>query len=354
MFGVIMAGGQGTRLYPLTANRPKPMVEVIGRPVVEYVKDAMIEAGVSSIIVTTGYKGDMLKELVDSWCSQEGNRLEKSSVNQESTPMGTAGSVRLLLDQLEDTFIVGSGDSVLSCDLKKLIQCHKNSNAKVTMALWEVENPSEFGIVGLSKESNGDIDGSLEEGYVVRFKEKPLPEEAFSNVINAGLYIIEPEALALVPEGEKYDFSKQLFPKLLEMEWPIYAKKIDGVWFDVGSPSELIRAQQVLISGRDSLPFPMPKGQLIGSNGFEFENSESSGNNRGSVVSKGVIIGVNSVISDSLIMSNSVVGTDCEIDKSVIGENVSIGDSCKLHNCVIGDNVIVKDNTVLNDSKLDF
>jgi mannose-1-phosphate guanylyltransferase len=268
--------------------------------------------------------------------------------------MGTAGSVRLLLDQLEDTFIVGSGDSVLSCDLKKLIQCHKNSNAKVTMALWEVENPSEFGIVGLSKESNGDIDGSLEEGYVVRFKEKPLPEEAFSNVINAGLYIIEPEALALVPEGEKYDFSKQLFPKLLEMEWPIYAKKIDGVWFDVGSPSELIRAQQVLISGRDSLPFPMPKGQLIGSNGFEFENSESSGNNRGSVVSKGVIIGVNSVISDSLIMSNSVVGTDCEIDKSVIGENVSIGDSCKLHNCVIGDNVIVKDNTVLNDSKLDF
>ena len=134
----------------------------------------------------------------------------------------------------------------------------------------------------------------------------------------------------------------------------VYAKKIDGVWFDVGSPSELIRAQQVLISGRDSLPFPMPKGQLIGSNGFEFENSESSGNNRGSVVSKGVIIGVNSVISDSLIMSNSVVGTDCEIDKSVIGENVSIGDSCKLHNCVIGDNVIVKDNTVLNDSKLDF
>ena len=147
MFGVIMAGGQGSRLYPLTANRPKPMVEVIGRPVIEYVKDAMVDAGVSNIIVTTGYKGDMLEELVDDWCSEE-SQLE-SSVNQESTPMGTAGSVRLLLDQLQDTFIVGSGDSVLSCDLKKLVECHKTSNAKVTMALWEVENPSEFGIVGL-------------------------------------------------------------------------------------------------------------------------------------------------------------------------------------------------------------
>ncbi|MBT3420898.1 MAG: nucleotidyltransferase family protein, partial [Euryarchaeota archaeon] len=200
MFGVIMAGGQGSRLYPLTANRPKPMVEVIGRPVIEYVKDAMVDAGVSNIIVTTGYKGDMLEELVDGWCSEE-SQLE-SSVNQESTPMGTAGSVRLLLDQLQDTFIVGSGDSVLSCDLKKLVERHKTSNAKVTMALWEVENPSEFGIVGLSEQQSGEVDGSLEEGYVVRFKEKPKAEEAFSNVINAGLYIIEPEALALVPEGE--------------------------------------------------------------------------------------------------------------------------------------------------------
>jgi mannose-1-phosphate guanylyltransferase len=350
MFGVIMAGGQGSRLYPLTANRPKPMVEVIGRPVIEYVKDAMVDAGVSNIIVTTGYKGDMLEELVDGWCSEE-SQLE-SSVNQESTPMGTAGSVRLLLDQLQDTFIVGSGDSVLSCDLKKLVERHKTSNAKVTMALWEVENPSEFGIVGLSEQQSGEVDGSLEEGYVVRFKEKPKAEEAFSNVINAGLYIIEPEALALVPEGEKYDFSKQLFPKLLEMGWPIYAKKIDGVWFDVGSPGELIRAQQVLMSSRDSLPFPMPKGKVIGSNGFEFEDSDSKGENQGSVISSGVCTGEHSIISNSLIMSHSVVGDNCKIEKSVIGQNVSIEDSCSLSNCVIGDNVVVEKGTILENSKL--
>jgi len=353
MFGVIMAGGQGTRLYPLTANRPKPMVEVVGRPVIEYVKDAMLDAGVSEIIVTTGYKGDMLAELVDHWSSQD-SRLEKSFVNQESVPMGTAGSVRLLLDQLQDTFIVGSGDSVISCDLKKLVEAHKQSNAKVTMALWEVENPSEFGIVGLSKDYNGEIDSSLEEGYVVRFKEKPSPEDAFSNVINAGLYVIEPEALALVPEGEKYDFSKQLFPKLLEMDWPIYGKKIDGVWFDVGSPNELIRAQQELISNRESLPFTMPSGEVIGENGFEFEDSKSNGENLGSVISSEVKVGKNSIISNSLIMSKTVVGNNCNINKSVIGQNVSIEDSCSIHNCVIGDNVKIKKNTSLTDSKLDL
>ena len=353
MFGVIMAGGQGSRLYPLTANRPKPMVEVIGRPVIEYVKDAMLDAGVSNIIVTTGYKGEMLEELVDNWFSQE-SRLKKSSINQENSPMGTAGSVRLLLDQLQDTFIVGSGDSVLSCDLAQLLESHKESNAKVTMALWEVENPSEFGIVGLSKSLSGDIDGSLDEGYVVQFKEKPKVEEAFSNVINAGLYIIEPEALALVPAGEKYDFSKQLFPKLLEMGWPIYGKKIDGVWFDVGSPSELIKAQQALISRRKSLPFLMPKGQVCGSEGFEFKNSKSLGENLGSVISSGVKVGNKSVVSNSLIMSNSIVGVNSHIEQSVIGQNVSIGDSCKILNCVIGDNVIVKSHTSLEGSKLEF
>tara|TARA_B100001996_G_scaffold320893_1_gene265173 strand:+ start:1098 stop:2159 length:1062 start_codon:yes stop_codon:yes gene_type:complete len=353
MFGVIMAGGQGTRLYPLTANRPKPMVEVVGRPVIEYVKDAMLDAGVSEIIVTTGYKGDMLAELVDHWSSQD-SRLEKSFVNQESVPMGTAGSVGLLLDQLQDTFIVGSGDSVISCDLKKLVEAHKQSNAKVTMALWEVENPSEFGIVGLSKDYNGEIDSSLEEGYVVRFKEKPSPEDAFSNVINAGLYVIEPEALALVPEGEKYDFSKQLFPKLLEMDWPIYGKKIDGVWFDVGSPNELIRAQQELISNRESLPFAMPNGEVIGENGFEFEDSKSNGENLGSVISSEVKVGKNSIISNSLIMSKTVVGNNCNINQSVIGQNVFIEDSCSIHNCVIGDNVKIKKNTSLTDSKLDL
>ena len=177
-----MAGGRGTRLMPLTKNRPKPMVPVLGRPVIDYVKDAMIAAGLTEIIVTTGYQGEQLVSHVDSWDA-------KSRVNQEDTPMGTAGSVKLLSEQLTETFVVGSGDSVASFDIEDLIESHQKSGAKVTMALWEVDDPTEFGIVGLSETTNGDVDSSLDEGFIRKFKEKPSRNEAFSNLINAGLYL---------------------------------------------------------------------------------------------------------------------------------------------------------------------
>ena len=350
MYGVIMAGGQGTRLFPLTANRPKPMVEVLGRPVIEYVKEAMINSGVDKIIVTTGYRGEMLEDLVKSW--SDNSSLKGSIVNKEESPMGTAGSVRLLSNQLNETFIVGSGDSVLSCDLTKLIEAHRLSKAKVTMALWEVGNPSEFGIVGLSNSKGGELDSNLSEGFVSKFQEKPRPEDAFSNVINAGLYIIEPEVLTLIPEGLKFDFSKQLFPKMLELGMPIYGKKISGVWFDVGVPEELIRAQQVLIEQMGSLPFPKPDGNIIEGNGFEFSSVNSTGDNSGSVLSKNVVVGKNTTLSDSLIMADSIIGLDCHIEKSVIGCNVIVEDNCLIKNCIIGDGVIISKNTSIESEKI--
>ena len=166
MFGVIMAGGQGSRLRPLTLTRPKPMVEVLMRPVIDYVKDAMLDAGCSDIIVTTGYRGEQLLAHVDTWQSDSCN----ARINQESTPMGTAGSVRLLADELTQTFVVGSGDSVASFDIKDLVETHKRVGAAVTMALWKVDDPTEFGIVGLSSEHNGDVDGELSEVYIRKFK----------------------------------------------------------------------------------------------------------------------------------------------------------------------------------------
>ena len=189
--------------------------------VVEFIKEAMGEAGMEEIILTTGYRGEQLENLVESWNRNGVN----SRVNQENTPMGTAGSVRLLLDDLSQTFVVGSGDSVTSLDLSDFISVHKEKGAQVTMALWKVDDPTEFGIVGLSNSMDGDVDGELSEGYIRKFLEKPKIEDAFSNVINAGLYIIEPEVLEMVPEGEKYDFSKQLFPRVLVKGWPMYAKK---------------------------------------------------------------------------------------------------------------------------------
>ena len=319
-----MAGGRGTRLMPLTANRPKPMVPVLGRPVIDYVKDAMVAAGLSQIIVTTGHQGEQLVSHVSTWGSQ-------SRVNQEDSPMGTAGSVKLLSDELTETFVVGSGDSVASFDIVDLLDAHRNSGAKVTMALWEVEDPTEFGIVGLSTENKGEIDSSLSEGYIAKFKEKPTSEEEFSNLINAGLYIIEPEVMDLVPEGEKYDFSKQLFPDVLSRGWPMYAKTVNGIWFDVGHPFELHNAQMALIERRDELPFPMPEGEVLPDGSFISSSASVSGHISKSVILEGA--SVNGAVVDSVVMSNSRINGVSE--SSIIGEN-SVVDS-RIQNCVIGD-----------------
>ena len=349
MYGVIMAGGQGSRLRPLTLTRPKPMVEILGRPVIDFVKDAMQDASIDTIVVTTGYRGEQLEYHVESWT--QGEHPVHAWVNQESTPMGTAGSVRLLSEHLTETFVVGSGDSVASFDIGALLASHRQSGARVTMALWEVEDPTEFGIVGLSATHLGELDGQLREGYICKFKEKPMAEEAFSNVINAGLYIIEPEVLALVPEGEKFDFSKQLFPMVLEKGWPMYAKTIDGVWFDVGHPSELIRAQHTLIQQRTSLPFPLPDGDFIGDS-FMSSSAEILGEIEGSVVSSMSRVESGSTLKDVLVMSGSKIGMNCQLTNTVVGEGVQIGSECTLVNVILGDGVVVEAGSVLKDCRI--
>jgi len=324
LLGIIMAGGRGTRLMPLTKNRPKPLVPVLGRPVIDYVKDAMVAAGLSEIIVTTGYQGDQLVSHVDTWDMP-------SRVNQEDTPMGTAGSVRLLSGLLDQTFVVGSGDSVASFDINDLLDAHRVSGAKVTMALWTVDDPTEFGIVGLSDVNQGELDSKLEEGYIVKFKEKPTKEEAFSNLINAGLYIIEPEVMDLVPEGEKYDFSKQLFPDVLERGWPMYAKTVNGIWFDVGHPFELHNAQMALVERREELPFPMPDGEVLPDGSFISESASVSGHISRSIILSGA--SVNGAAVNSVVMSNSRINGVSE--SSIVGEDTII--DSRIMNCVIGD-----------------
>ncbi len=341
LHGVIMAGGRGTRLLPLTLNRPKPMVEVLGRPVLDYVKDAMVAAGIGDIIVTTGFQGEVMSKHVDSWNSE----VVKSSINQEYTPMGTAGSVRLLSERLTQTFVVGSGDSVASFDIAELLRLHKEKGAMVTMALWQVEDPCEYGIVGLSSSPGGEVDGELKQGYISRFKEKPSPEEAFSNVINAGLYIIEPEVLQMVPEGEKYDFSKQLFPRVLELGMPMYAKTVEGIWYDVGHPLELLNAQRALIEMRESLPFPMPDGEVLNDGSFVSKGSTVLGNIERSVILSNCHISAESSVKDSLIMSGCDIAGN--ISGSVIGESCIIKDS-DLHEMVIGDQQNIESENLSN------
>ena len=353
MLGIIMAGGQGSRLMPLTASRPKPMVEVLGRPVVDYVKDAMVAAGIVDLVVTTGYRGEQLQHHVESWSGQTESGLTiNASINQEATPMGTAGSVGLLRDRITETCVVGSGDSVASFDVASLLAAHRRSGAKVTMALWEVEDPTEFGIVGLSESRSGEVDGGLRRGYIRRFLEKPSRQEAFSNVINAGLYILEPEVFDHIPIGVKFDFSKQLFPMLLEMEWPMYAQTIDGVWFDVGQPFELINAQSTLMNRYDELPFSFPSSHQITASVLHERGVNVGENVKRSVLGTGCQLHPDARIVDSLLMDLCSVGDGARINHCVLGRGVTVPQDVTLEDCVVGDGALLQPGCEYRNQKI--
>jgi len=313
--GVIMAGGRGTRLQPLTDQRPKPMIPLLGRPVIDYVKDAMLRAGVSDLVVTTGYRGEDLEAHVNTWVEDGVN----ARVNREDTPMGTAGSVRLLADVLESTFLVGSGDGISTLDLEALLTHHRNTGAALTIGLVEVEDPSSFGIVGLGVSNNAEVDGALRWGYVRRFAEKPPPEEAFSRLINAGVYVIEPEALAMVPPATKYDFSRDLFPAMLEAGLPIAGVMLEGLWFDIGEPHHLLDAQAALLGGFDAYLHP------------------------------GASVDAGATVRASLLMDGACVRAGASVQSSILGVDSVVEEGAVLERCVLGDGARVSKNEHLAD-----
>ena len=315
MHGVIMAGGRGTRLQPLTDQRPKPMIPLLGRPVIDYVKDAMLRAGVSDLVVTTGYRGENLEAHVNTWVEDGVN----ARVNREDTPMGTAGSVRLLADVLESTFLVGSGDGISTLDLEALLTHHRNTGAALTIGLVEVEDPTSFGIVGLGASNNAEVDGALRRGYVRRFAEKPPPEEAFSRLINAGVYVIEPEALAMVPPATKYDFSRDLFPAMLEAGLPIAGVMLEGLWFDIGEPHHLLDAQAALLGGSDAYLHP------------------------------GASVDAGATVRASLLMDGARVRAGASVQSSILGADSVVEEGAVLERCVLGDGARVSKNEHLAD-----
>jgi len=302
--GVIMAGGRGSRLQPLTDHRPKPMVPLLGRAVIDHVKDAMLDAGADTLVVTTGYRGADLAAHVATWASAG----ISARVSHESSPMGTVGSVRLLIDELTETFLVGSGDGVSTLDLGHLLAHHRSTGAVVTIGLVEVDDPSGFGIVGLSEGPQGDVERGRASGFVRRFLEKPTPEQAFSRLVNAGVYAVEPAALRYVPEGQPFDFSRDLFPLLLEKGEPIAGIKLEGRWFDVGAPHHLLDAQASLLG-------------------------DASANH----LHGGVVINDNARVSGSLLMENVHVEADADVQRCILGVGARVGQGAVLERCVIGD-----------------
>src|SRR5947207_4246633 len=222
-----MAGGEGTRLRPLPSNQPKPMVPIVGKPCMEHILELLRDHGFREVVITVAFMPQAIRSYFG-----DGDALGlEIEYSVEESPLGTAGSVRLASGVLDETFLVISGDALCDVDLSEIVRTHQEKNAAVTIGLKSVENPLEFGIVVTD-----------EEGRIERFLEKPSWSQVFSDTINTGIYVLDPDVLRHVPADRPYDFSKELFPFLLEMGRPLYGQVFDGYWQDIGNLDQFRQA----------------------------------------------------------------------------------------------------------------
>jgi len=229
MKAIILAGGLGTRLYPLTRKTAKCMLLIDGKPLLEHIIRYLASYGFKEIIVTLGSKR---KQIIDYF--GDGSKYNVNLLYSiEGKPLGTAGSFKNAEKYLDETILVMQGDTLTNFNLKKIIAFHKERKAIVTIALTPVKDPTGYGIAIIDKQ-----------GRIIRFAEKP--QNLFSNLANSGIYVVEREVLDYIPKGRIFDFSKDLFPRLLEKKLPVYGIKMDGYWFDIGTPASCKNANEYL------------------------------------------------------------------------------------------------------------
>lgn len=317
-----MAGGEGTRLRPLTSNAPKPMMPLVNRPMMEHILDLLVRHGIEDIVVTVSFLANAIRNYFGDG-SEFGVRMVYAS---EETPLGTAGSVRNAMEQLDDTFVVISGDVLTDVDLSAIVEEHRKHDALATIGLISVPNPLEFGIV-ITRE-----DGSIE-----RFLEKPSWGEVFTDTINTGIYVLEPGIFDWIPAEGPSDFSGDVFPALLEAGQPIFGALAVGHWEDVGTLDAYVRAHQDILDGKVEVRVP------------GFEVSEGIWVGEGTEIHPDAVVVGPAVIGDNCIVdagarigeyvvlgTGTRVGREVELERTVVGENVYLGDAVRLRGTVVG------------------
>jgi mannose-1-phosphate guanylyltransferase / phosphomannomutase len=311
MKAVIMAGGEGTRLRPLTSNWPKPLLPIANRPMMEHVIDLLKRHGITDVVVTVAFMANAIKDYF-----ADGREFGVTiSYVDEPTPLGTAGSVRNAADLLSDErFLVISGDVITDIDLSRIMKFHVDRGAVATIGLTPVENPLEFGIVI-----------TREDGTIERFLEKPTWGQVFSDTINTGIYVLEPEIFDYVATDRPVDFSSEVFPRLLEDGKPLFGAVSVGYWEDVGTLEAYLSAHKDVLDQMVALDIP----------GFEVGN--------------GVWVGEGTELApDAVVEGPAVIGPECTIESgchlgpyTVLGSHVRLLANTSLERCVLHDNVYV-------------
>jgi mannose-1-phosphate guanylyltransferase / phosphomannomutase len=322
MKAVIMAGGEGTRLRPLTSNAPKPMLPLVNRPMMEHIVALLRRHGIDEIVVTVAYLPNAIRNYFGDG-SEFGVHMTYAT---EETPLGTAGSVRNAKDVLDERFLVISGDVLTDLDLSAIVATHNDRGALATIGLVSVENPLEFGIV-ITRE-----DGSIE-----RFLEKPSWGQVFSDNINTGIFVLEPEIFDHIDEGRPVDFSGEVFPNLLEAGAPLYGAVGEGYWEDVGTLEAYLGAHKDVLDGKvdvDVAGFELRPGVWVGEGAELHPDAEVPGP---------AVLGVNCRIeADVRLGPYAVLGANVrvrdgvDVERSVVHDNAYLGESVRLRGAIVG------------------
>ncbi|CAB4536770.1 unannotated protein [freshwater metagenome] len=335
MKAVIMAGGEGTRLRPLTSNAPKPMLPVANRPMMEHIITLLKEHGFDEIVVTVAFLANHIKTYFGDG-SEFGVSIRYAD---EPVPLGTAGSVGNARAFLDDTFLVISGDVLTDIDLTKLLEFHRDRGSVATIGLTPVENPLEFGIV-ITRE-----DGSIE-----RFLEKPTWGQVFSDTINTGIYVLEPEIFDHIPEGRSVDFSGEVFPALLAAGTPLFGAVVEGYWEDVGTLEAYLSAHRDVLDGKVRASVP---GFLVNDAVWLGEGAEISPDAQvigPCVIGPGCKIEAGGRVGEYTVLGSNVrLLSDVQIERSVLHDNVYVGHGSRMRGAVIGRSSSIRSNVRLDE-----
>jgi mannose-1-phosphate guanylyltransferase/phosphomannomutase len=360
MKAVVMAGGEGSRLRPLTIRRPKPMVPIAGKPVMEHILDLLKRHGITEVVVTVQYLASNIEDYFGNG-SQLGMHI---SYSREDVPLGTAGSVKNAEEFLmapgadgeTEPFLVISGDALTDYDLTDLVRYHREKHSMATLLLAHVHNPLEYGVIITN-----------EDGHITQFLEKPSWGEVFSDTINTGIYVLDPQILSYFEKNKPFDFSQELFPMMLRKGDPIYGYvPTKGYWCDVGNLSEYMRANADVLLGHVEVEIP---AKNIGNNVWCEEGVEIAEEAQlygplylghdckirpGAILHGPSVIGHYTIIDEraqvdrSIVWNNSYIGERAELRGALVGSSTSIKSKAVMfEGSVIGDNSIVQEGAII-------
>lgn len=346
MKAILLAGGKGTRLRPLTLHTPKPIVPIFNRPFLLYQLDQLRQIPeITEVILSLNYQPRRIEETFG-----DGEALGvKISYAVEPSPLGTGGAIRFAAEHVQDSVVVFNGDVLQQIDLQAVIDRHRAAKAKATIVLTPVENPSAYGLV----ETDAD-------GNVLRFLEKPGADEITCNTINAGVYVLEPDTLERIPAGESYSIERSYFPSLIENGETFIGYVNDGYWIDIGTPEKYRQVHRDIMDGRfRAEPFLDRPAGIVDLGAKIDSDVHIQGPcflDEGVVLKSGAHVGPYTVLGrqsqvdeqaqvrETIGWANTVVGAHAQVDGALLGRNVQVGRHVTIRpGAILGDRSVVTD-----------